>query len=100
MFEQPYDALNWLCEKSGQNYIYALLRYGAIFRHPESRRFQACIALAEALHDEVDYVTRLIQHYDWRNQVIGNIVAVLNHEAHYELAYTGKLTSGRVRFPS
>jgi hypothetical protein len=100
MFEQPYDALHWLCEKSGQKHIYALLRDAGLFLHQESRLFQACISFSEILRDEVDCVMRLLQHHDWRNQVIGNVVAVLNRDARYEQIYVDKLTGGRVHFPS
>ncbi len=100
MFEQPYDALHWLCEKSGHKHIYALLRSGGLFLRTDSKLFQACVSLSDLLHDEVDCVIRLIQHHDWRNQVIGNVVAVLNRDTRYEQTYLDKLTRRPVHFPS
>jgi hypothetical protein len=100
MFEQPYDALNWLCEKSGNKRIYALLRGSGLFHHQESVLFQACVSLSEILRDDVDCVIRLLQHHDWRNQVIGNVVVVLNRDTRYEQTYVEKLTGKDVRFPA
>jgi hypothetical protein len=61
--------------------------------------FNACIELSGILRDETDVVRRLIHHHDWRNQVIGNIVAVLNRDNRYEEDLVAKLKKG-VHFPS
>lgn len=98
MFEQEYDALNWLCEKSKFPRIYASLRWG-IHRYPKSKQYQACAVLAGLLRDEKDIVRRMIHHHDWRNQVIGNMVVVLNCDSHFEDDYVKKLASENVHFP-
>jgi hypothetical protein len=100
VFEDPHDAAQWLYERNGQRFISPLLRYGALFLHPESQPFLACVELAEILLDEVDFVSQLLLHHDWRNQVIGNVVAVINRDHRYEQAYVDKLTRGQVHFPS
>lgn len=102
MFEQPYDAVTWLGEKSKNPHLYRLLRGGLVFRHQESPLFQACVALSEMLRDEPDVVRRLIHHHDWRIYLIGNVVAVINKDSRFERDYVDKLIGeGNIRhFPA
>lgn len=102
MFEQPYDAVSWLGEKSQKKFIYALLRGGNIFHGQESPHFQACLALSEMLRDEPEVVRRLIHHNDWRVEMVGNVVAVINKDSRFERDYVEKLTGrGKIgHFPS
>lgn len=100
MFKQPDDVIGWLCEASGHKYAYALLRSAAPFLRPDSQIFQACRELAQQLRDSADLVTQLLQHHNWRHQVVGNVVAVINQDTHFETIYADKLISTQVHFPA
>ena len=95
MFEEPYDAVNWLGEKSKNPNLYRLLSGGLVFRHQESPLFQACVALSELLRDEPDVVRRFLHYHDWRIYLIGNVVAVINKDSRFERDYAEKLTVSR-----
>jgi hypothetical protein len=98
VFEDPNDAVQWLCEKSGKSLIYALLRHANLFLRPESKLFQSCVELAEILHDELDTVTRLLKYHNWRVAVVGNMVVAINRDRRFEQVYADKFIKGHVAF--
>jgi hypothetical protein len=100
MFKQPDDVITWLCEVSGHKHVYAFLRSASPFLRPNSQIFQACYELAHQLRDDVSLVTQMLQHHNWRHQVVGNVVAVINRDTRFERVYADKLISTRVHFPS
>jgi hypothetical protein len=102
-FENDWDIIDRLVKKVGHRsyaYAYAVLRGGALFHHQETQPFKACLELAEELRDQPDIVRRLIHHGNWRNYVIGNVVAVLNRDSRYERDYLEKLTTEGGPFPA
>jgi len=100
MIEQPEEVLNWLCEKSERNRIYTLLRSGVICKHQDTKEFRACIELADLLSDDLETIRRKLNHFNWRYQMIGNIVVVINRDSRYENDYIDRLMGKSLHFPS
>lgn len=93
LFKHPDDVIDWLRERTGNRCPYALLRGSGPFSHPDSQFFKACLELSEKVRDNVPFVSQLIRSHNWRHYVIGNAIAVINHDSRFEQDYVDKLTT-------